>query len=175
MRHLILISGPDRTGKTTLANDATEKAHEMFPGHLVEYFHAGVPENVLAPFQQYTDRLQNLPINTVHVWDRGFICAQVYESMYGIRQITTEEVLEAERQILEVFDSFHHFVLMRPWDRVFQEHVEEIARGEGLEGPREKVKDDLARRKMAHIRYQDAVTELSPLLQVTPEIINQTW
>lgn len=97
---IIIISGCDRTGKTTLC----QKLVDQLSG---EYIHFSVPESKNQAEQDYLNFIKNADINKIYVVDRFYECEQIYAPLYrGYKQnncLFLDFILRSTNKVLFVY------------------------------------------------------------------------
>jgi thymidylate kinase len=115
MRHYIL-EGPDRVGKTTLANALA--AHFASSNTIIYKHFTAPPPGVGMHYQfnlMYTEleQIQNLDPNTVIIWDRAHIGEFVYGSLY--RRYNIPNLLGFIRSFeMNFIESTYMYILTAP-------------------------------------------------------------
>lgn len=131
MRKLFIINGPDRVGKSTLAEDLGQalvlKGHNPVKQHFSEppTNQKDITERYRVSINQFLD---NPEVDTL-IWDRSYLCAYILErfrknSHSYIGELIQLEIWMAEKAELLV----EHIGLTLPWCDVARAHLHELRR-----------------------------------------------
>lgn len=119
MRKLIIVSGADRVGKTTLVKQLSNHFPVAMPniwGSTVHTKHFSAPDvNSHHVFQMYRDAIQESKANLV-IWDRSYVCGSIYERCRFNSHDHFSELVELEMELNEEFTNVIHIGLFKPWN-----------------------------------------------------------
>jgi len=162
---LIIISGADRAGKSTLAKQLSQATGGTI-------YHFGPPDRTQKGiFEQYK---HSLPSHGTTIWDRSYVCGFILERFRENNHAHIGELLELEIWLKSQVDSVLHVGVVRKWHEVADLHLEEI---EGLMGAGDadwyRVNLLLARCNEHRFYYQE-LFEFYDHLTLFPSLINPT-
>jgi len=121
-KRLIILEGPDRCGKSTIANHI-----ENLYGYRKNHFSKPFDANLLYDFLK-------VKLDTNIVFDRSWLSRIYYTVMrdgfYPYKAI--EQIQQIEQIFIENGYDIYYYLVYRPWEWVVQYHIEELANGDSL-------------------------------------------
>ncbi|MBM4058571.1 MAG: hypothetical protein FJ275_10120 [Planctomycetes bacterium] len=150
---LIIVSGPDRVGKSTLINAMAEElgAADTYVAH-----HGPPPtanENI---FDVYRDTIQDWKWSQkpYAIFDRAYPCSYILEQHRRRNAGHFEDVIDFEIELADAVDSVVHLGVFRPWHWSAPLHVEEV-RDENPGAALWYVRDEYIARMQEHQIYTE--------------------
>ena len=162
---LILLGGPDRVGKSTLAetisthlNFSIRHHSEPNPGS------ASIFDNYLTEAREGINQ----------IWDRSYLCAFILERQRKRTHDHLTEILDLELEISKLHDVIHVGVT-RPWNWVAPLHVEEIEK-EFKDSQSWYQRDMLMARQEEHHFYTSEMDSFYRYVTMFPSfMVEPTW
>ena len=97
---IIIISGCDRVGKTTLCNNLQKQLN-------AQYTHFSVPENQDSAFNEYKDFIDQIDNNKIYLIDRFYECECIYAPIFrGYNNIQVKQfdnILRKKTKVLFIY------------------------------------------------------------------------
>jgi len=122
---LIIVSGPDRVGKSTLIRAMAETLGESdtYVAH-----HGPPPKENENIFDVYRDTIQDWKWSRkpYAIFDRAYPCSYILEQHRRRNAGHFEDVVDLEIELLDAIDSVVHLGVFRPWYWSAPLHVEEV-------------------------------------------------
>lgn len=119
MRKLIIVSGADRVGKTTLVKQLSEAFPGAMPniwGYSADVVHFAAPDTMSSQvFQMYRDAIAGSKAPLL-IWDRSYVCGSIYERCRFNSHDHFSELVELEMELNEEFTNVIHIGLFKPWN-----------------------------------------------------------
>lgn len=125
MTLLIIVSGPDRVGKSTLIDSM---AQELGPDKTFVAHHGPPPKNNENIFDMYreTIRVWKESSKPFAIFDRAYPCSYILEQHRRHNAGHFEDIVDLEIETAEAIDSVVHLGVFRPWYWSAALHLEEI-------------------------------------------------
>jgi len=118
-KKLIIISGPDRVGKSTLTQ-RLKKEHGFIAAHFCEPDYSR-PGDI---FSRYEPCFPNEGESVV--WDRSYLCGHILEVFRESVDNYLPLVLQMEYQLYKEGVDVFHLGIALPWQNVAHRHLQEI-------------------------------------------------
>jgi GTPase SAR1 family protein len=148
---LIIVSGPDRVGKSTLISSMVEDLGEsnVFVAH-----HSAPPKDNESIFDFYRDTVwhwkrSNKPYA---IFDRAYPCSYILEQHRRRNAGHFEDVIDFEIELADSVDSVVHLGVFRPWFWSAPLHIEEV-RAEHPDASLWYIRDEYIARMQEHEIY----------------------
>ena len=156
---LILLGGPDRVGKSTLAAELSE-----YTGYRVVH-HSAPNQKSPRIFECY---YQNLQDGESQIWDRSYLCAYILERFRNNNHDHIVDVVEMELELRR--QPVIHIGVTRPWYWSAPLHLQELKQ----EFPDAKpwfIRDMLMGRQQEHHFYTEQMLFFYNTITMFPSII----
>jgi len=125
MTMLIIVSGPDRVGKSTLIDSMAQElgVNDTFVAH-----HGPPPKDNESIFDMYRETIRtwketNKPFA---IFDRAYPCSYILEQHRRHNAGHFEDIIDLEIETSEAVDSIVHLGVFRPWHWSAPLHLKEI-------------------------------------------------
>lgn len=120
---LIIVSGPDRVGKSTLINAMVkELGGDCYVAH-----HGPPPSNQKNIFDFYREDIANWGLKQPYaIFDRAYPCSYILEQHRRHNAGHFEDVIDFEIELADQVDSVVHLAVLRPWHWSAPLHVQEL-------------------------------------------------
>jgi hypothetical protein len=121
---LIIVSGPDRVGKSTLIeNISTELDGDCFVAH-----HGPPPQKQENIFDFYREdiRAWRESQKTYAIFDRAYPCSYILEQHRRRNAGHFEDVIDFEIELASAVEEVVHVALLRPWHWSAPLHIKEL-------------------------------------------------
>lgn len=162
---LILIGGPDRVGKSTLAAELSELS-----GIPVNHHTAPNPKDQ-SIFSVYK---REASAGGDQIWDRSYLCAYILERHRKGNHDHISDVVDLE-MILKDQHSVIHVGVSRPWHWSAPLHIEEL-KGEFPEARPWFMRDLLMARQNEHHFYTEEMVNFYQYVTMFPSfMVEPTW
>ncbi|MDX1371120.1 MAG: hypothetical protein R3321_01545 [Nitrososphaeraceae archaeon] len=180
MTRLLIISGSDRVGKSTLQKNLKSRleqhcssTNKKLAFNIVNA-HFGPPDSQCHSriFQMYYDELNKHDLSEVDflIWDRSYICGYILERIRRNNHKHHSELLQIEWDFIIKYNlDVRHIVITPPWSEVSKYHVEEVK--ELNPGCLDwYLIDELENRRLEHNRYNQLLMETMTEVTMFPHI-----
>lgn len=119
MKKLVIISGPDRVGKSTLSR--------KFEGVGYKPYHFSEPDKT-APGDIFTRYEECFPSDDepLAVWDRSYLCGHILEVFRESVDPYLPRVMQMEYLLHRNEIKVHHIGIAVPWQTVAHHHIKEL-------------------------------------------------
>ncbi len=165
---LIVVSGPDRVGKSTLIQGMSDKLN----GKAMVIHHGPPPTDQENIFDFYRDdiRCWKESDKTVAIFDRAWPCTYILEQHRQKNAGHFEDLIDLELWINEELDgAVVHLAQLRPWHWSAPLHVEEIK--DDFPGyPNWKVRDEYVSRMQEHRIYTEQLQNFYEDITMFPSV-----
>lgn len=156
---LILLGGPDRVGKSTLAAELSE--HSGYP-----VIHHSAPDKTWPRiFECY---YQNLQAGESQIWDRSYLCAYILERFRNNNHDHISDVVELELALRS--QPVIHIGVTRPWYWSAPLHLRELKELYPDAAPW-FIRDKLLARQQEHHYYTDQMMFFYRNITMFPSIM----
>lgn len=162
--NLIIISGADRVGKSTLA----EQLSRTIGGKV---YHFGPPDRTQKNiFTRYREPLPE----GITIWDRSYVCGHILERFRENNHSHIGSLLELEIWLNNHVDSVLHVGVVRKWCEVAALHLEEIEGEMGADDADWYRANLYLGRLNEHRFYYQELFEFYDHVTLFPSLINPT-
>lgn len=122
---LIIVSGPDRVGKSTLIK---AMATELGEANTYVAHHGPPPTHNESIFDVYQDTIQDWKWSgkKYAIFDRAYPCSYILEQHRRRNAGHFEDVIDFEIELSESIDAVVHLGVFRPWHWSAPLHMEEV-------------------------------------------------
>ena len=165
---LIIVSGPDRVGKSTLI---TKLADEL--GSCTVAHHSAPPKNQASIFDFYKDDITNWIDSKVEhcIFDRAWPCSYILEQFRRNNLGHLEDLIDLELWVNDaVADSVIHVGQFRPWHWSAPLHVEELREESEPEDASWYIRDQYITRMQEHETYQTQLLDFYDRVTMFPNV-----
>lgn len=162
---LILLGGPDRVGKSTLAAQLSE-----ISGFPVKHHSAPDPRGKTI-FDSYRE---NLSEGGDQIWDRSYLCAFILERYRKRNHDHLVEIIDLEFELSKTHEVIHVGVT-KPWHWCAPLHIDELTKRHYP--PSDWViRDEFMARQNEHHFYTDEMLSFYQFLTMFPSFVKEpTW
>jgi hypothetical protein len=169
-RKLVIVSGGDRVGKSTLIAEL----QEYFGEENCSVYHHGAPpyhtENI---FDFYRDHITEW-VSTGKEWclfDRSWVCSYCLEDFRRHTNGQLDEIANVELDVMACSETFStiHLGLKRPWSWSAKHHIIELKELEPT-APQWVIRDHYVARQKEHRIYYDKLTEFYNHMTAFPHV-----
>jgi len=165
---LIIVSGPDRVGKSTLISKmAQELMGDCYVAH-----HGPPPNNQERIFDFFRDDIAKWKDSgkTCGIFDRAYPCSYILEQHRRRNAGHFEEVIDLEIEISETTGgSAVHLGVFRPWHWSASLHLEEV-RAENPDASRWFIRDEYIARMQEHQLYTEQILNFYENITMFPSV-----
>lgn len=165
---LIIVSGPDRVGKSTLIKSLSKELGEenTFVAH-----HGPPPPANKRIFDMYRDTLFEWKQSKKEyvIFDRGYPCSYILEQHRRHNAGHFEDIIDLELEIFESINSVVHLGVFRPWHWSAPLHVQEV-RSEAPEAALWFVRDQYIARMQEHEVYTEQILRFYDEITMFPNV-----
>lgn len=166
---LIVVSGPDRVGKSTLIK---QMADELGDSCLV--LHHGPPpidqENIFEFYKEDIRRFCENPQYKYAIFDRAWPCSYILEQHRRRNAGHFEDLIDLELWINDVLDgAVVHMAQLRPWSWSAPLHVEEL-REENPDAAAWYIRDQYVSRMQEHKIYTEQLLDFYEDITMFPNV-----
>lgn len=173
---LIIVSGPDRVGKSTLI---AQMAEELGEENVVVKHHSAPPKHQENIFDFYReDILLWLEGTKKHcIFDRAWPCSFILEQFRRNNLGHLEDLIDLELWVNDtVNDPVVHVAQLRPWHWSAPLHVEELHEEAQSEESDWFIRDQYVTRMQEHETYQTQLIDYYERVTMFPNVqLNQTF
>ena len=165
---LIIVSGPDRVGKSTLIAKLADELGNCNVTH-----HNSPPRNQANIFNYYKDDITNWIDSKVEhcIFDRGWPCTFILEQFRHNNLGHLEDLIDLELWVNDVVaDSVIHVGQFRPWHWSAPLHVEEIREEANHEDSGWYLRDKYITRMQEHEAYQTQLLDFYERVTMFPHV-----
>jgi len=169
---LYVICGPDRVGKSTLANE-----YKSFFPNIINIYHHGAPKatdnHIFDMYYKSLNTVLSNP-NQIHIFDRSWLCSVALEPFRRNRESNIEDLYKIEYWILQNNINCTYILLKRDWTWTVDKHIEELKKEKISENS--LIKELVFRNKEHHFYYEkieNYLTKHSLLKYITLENNNK--
>jgi len=166
---LIVVSGPDRVGKSTLIKQMTSKLQTRYK----VFHHSGPTEQEESVFQQYRENIEefvNDPQSEVAIFDRGWPCTYILEQHRKRNAGHFEEMIDLEHWIHDTLcGKVVHVGRLRPWHWSAPHHLDEL-RATHLDSKSWYIRDEYIARMEEHKVYTQQLLDFYEDITMFPNI-----
>ncbi len=148
---LIVVSGPDRVGKSTLIKQMSD----ALGGQAFVTHHSAPPQDQKNIFDFYKEdilRWQNMRDKPIAIFDRAWPCSYILEQHRRRNAGHFEDVIDFEIWLSDTVGAVVHLAQFRPWHWSAGLHIEEI-REEFPKAAPWYIRDELIARMQEHEVY----------------------
>ena len=169
-RKLVVFSGADRVGKSTIIKEIAESLDSVRA-----YHHGAPPHNPESIFDFYRDHIQEWVASGEEwcLFDRAWPCSFVLETFRRRNNGHLDDIIDLELELLQCDFKVMHIVVQQPWHWSAAKHVEEI---EQLKpnSPLWIVRDEYVSRMKEHKQYYDKMKEFMGEVTAFPSYFHQS-
>lgn len=172
---LIVVSGPDRVGKSTMIKQMTSKLQDRYK----VFHHSGPTGKEKDAFQQYRKDIKEFvddPQCDVAIFDRGWPCTYILEQHRKRNAGHFEDMIDFEHWVHDMlYGKVVHVGRLRPWHWSAPHHLEEL-RTEMNESKSWYIRDEYIARMEEHKVYTQQLLDfyeditMFPNIQLTSDI-----
>lgn len=165
---LIIVSGPDRVGKSTLIKSIAE---ELGEANTYTAHHGPPPTNKESIFDVYRDTIQDWRRSKkpYAVFDRAYPCSYILEQHRRRNAGHFEDVIDFEIELSEAVPAVVHLGVFRPWHWSAPLHMEEI-RAENPEASLWYLRDEYIARMQEHQIYTEQLINFYENISMFPNV-----
>jgi hypothetical protein len=166
---LIVVSGPDRVGKSTLIKQMSDTVGgKAFVAH-----HSAPPNNQLNIFDFYKADIrrwkQNQHNQPIAIFDRAWPCSYILEQHRRRNAGHFEDVIDFEMWLNDEVGAVCHLAQFRPWHWSAGLHIEEI-REENPKAATWFIRDELIARMQEHQIYTEQLQTFYENVTMFPNV-----
>ena len=165
---LIIVSGPDRVGKSTLITKLADELGDCTVAH-----HSAPPKNQASIFDFYKDDITNWIDSKVEhcIFDRAWPCSYILEQFRRNNLGHLEDLIDLELWVNDVVaDSVIHVGQFRPWHWSAPLHVEELREESEPEDAGWYIRDQYITRMQEHETYQTQLLDFYDRVTMFPNV-----
>lgn len=164
---LIIVSGPDRVGKSTLIE---ELAEELSGGCFIAH-HGPPPEDQKNIFDFYREDLDAWSSSgTKHaIFDRAYPCSYILEQHRRRNAGHFEDVIDFEIELASQVKDVVHLGVFRPWYWSAPLHIEEV-RAELPNAALWRIRDEYIARMQEHQLYTEQILNFYENITMFPNV-----
>lgn len=162
---LIVVSGPDRVGKSTLISQMAELT-DAFVVH-----HSEPPrdqENIFDFYKEDVERWGNTT-NKVAIFDRAWPCTYILEQQRRRNTGHLDELIDLEIWMNDTVGAVVHLAQFRPWHWSAPLHVEEL-REENPDSSEWFIRDEYISRMQEHDLYSQQLIDFYERVTMFPNV-----
>jgi hypothetical protein len=169
-RKLVVFSGADRVGKSTIIKEIAESLDSVRA-----YHHGAPPHNPESIFDFYRDHIQEWVASGEEwcLFDRAWPCSFVLETFRRRNNGHLDDIIDLELELLQCDFKVMHIVIQQPWHWSAAKHVEEIERLKP-NSPLWIVRDEYVSRMKEHKQYYDKMKEFMGEVTAFPSYFHQS-
>lgn len=170
-KKLIIISGPDRAGKSTLSEKLSKKIR-LETGEIYKVIHHGIPSLNEYTFDMYRRSLQELLKSDCNqIWDRSYVCAYALEPFRRHTHDFIGDIMFLETTMVQLGIDVTHVLVNSTWNKVASRHIDELE-VQKLSTPQqlEHLSKELLARSREHKHYLEKVSEFLTHHSLFPHI-----
>ena len=162
---LILLSGPDRVGKSTLAAELSELS-----GFSVKH-HSAPDSQSSSIFEVYRNNLRD---GESQIWDRSYVCAYILERFRKRTHDHIVEIMDLEFELSQKHRVIHVGVT-KPWHWSAPLHYNEL-KEENPEASWWHIRDQFMARQSEHHFYTDEMAQFFQYGTMFPSfMVEPSW
>ena len=163
---LIVVSGPDRVGKSTLIC----RMQEACDGDAYVAHHSAPPKNQKNIFDFYKDDVEAWQESgkKIAIFDRAWPCSYILEQHRRRNFGHLEDLVDFEIWLNDTVGAVVHMAQFRPWSWSAPLHIEEIREEVGEDASDWYVRDQLITRMQEHRVYTDQLQEFYENITIFP-------
>lgn len=164
---LIIVSGPDRVGKSTLISEMVEE----FGGDCFVAHHGPPPEDQDNIFDFYREDLDTWDLSgkTHAIFDRAYPCSYILEQHRRRNAGHFEDVVDFEIQLASRVKDVIHLGMFRPWYWSAPLHIDEV-RGENPGAALWRIRDEYIARMQEHQVYTEQIISFYENITMFPNV-----
>ena len=164
---LLIVSGPDRVGKSTLIR---EIQNELGPQNCAVFHHSAPNPRQSDVFATYREEIAVTDEEKHIIFDRGWPCTFILEQLRKRNSGHFDQLIELEMWINEVVPSgVMHIGQLRPWNWSAPLHIEEL-REEYSDVPNWVVRDKYIERMQEHKEYTQQLMDFYEDVTMFPNV-----
>jgi hypothetical protein len=168
---LIVVSGPDRVGKSTLICRMQEAlgTDNVFTAH-----HSAPPKDQKNIFDFYKDdvlRWQGMVGKPYAIFDRAWPCSYILEQHRRRNFGHLEDLVDFEIWLNDTVGAVVHLAQFRPWNWSAPLHIEEIREEQNDSTADWFVRDELITRMTEHRVYTDQLQQFYEDITLFPNVV----
>lgn len=164
---LIIVSGPDRVGKSTLIHDM----HKALDGDAFVAHHGPPPQEQNSIFDFYKEDIKKWRDSgkKYAIFDRAYPCSLILEQHRRRNAGHFEDVIDFEMWLNDTVDNVVHLAQFRPWFWSAPLHVEEIRAWHPEAAPWYQ-RDELIARMQEHQVYTEQLLNFYDNITLFPNV-----
>jgi hypothetical protein len=165
---LIIVSGPDRVGKSTLIE---AMAAELGEANTYIAHHGPPPTRNENIFDVYRDTIQDWKWSgkKYAIFDRAYPCSYILEQHRRRNAGHFEDVIDFEIELSESIDAVVHLGVFRPWHWSAPLHMEEV-KAENPEASLWYLRDEYIARMQEHQIYTEQLINFYENISMFPNV-----
>jgi hypothetical protein len=166
---LIIVSGPDRVGKSTLIQAMAKELGE--PDTFVAH-HGPPPTHLESIFDVYRETVGGWKASgrQYAIFDRAYPCSHILEQHRRRNAGHFEDVIDFELELADSVDAVVHLGVLRPWHWSAPLHVEEV-RGENPGAAPWLIRDEYIARMQEHQVYTEQLLNFYENITMFPSAL----
>lgn len=164
---LIIVSGPDRVGKSTMISAMVE----VLEGDCFVAHHGPPPEDQENIFDFYREDLDTWDLSgkTHAIFDRAYPCSYILEQHRRHNAGHFEDVIDFEIQLASRVKDVIHLGIFRPWYWSAPLHIDEV-RGENPGAALWRIRDEYIARMQEHQLYTEQIINFYENITMFPNV-----
>ena len=164
---LLVVSGPDRVGKSTLIREIQD---ELGAENCVVYHHSAPDPHGSDVFATYRKEIGETPENKHIIFDRGWPCTFILEQLRKRNSGHFDQMIELEMWVNDVLQQgVMHIAQFRPWNWSAPLHLEEL-RDENTGAPEWVIRDKYVERMNEHKQYTEQLMDFYEDITMFPNV-----
>lgn len=172
-KELIIISGPDRVGKSTFIMELSKKVAQEGKNVVVEHY-SEPPTYMNDIFERYRVSISQLMADKeldVLIWDRSYVCAYILERFRNNAHSYISDVVALETWLALKEDLFvEHIGLTMPWHSIANLHLKEL-QNTGKYPTEWSLANQMMSRCNEHRFYSDEMSDFFQNITMFPSVI----
>lgn len=164
---LLLVSGPDRVGKSTLIREIQD---ELGAENCVVYHHSAPNPRESDVFATYRKEIGQTPEDRHIIFDRGWPCTFILEQLRKRNSGHFDQLVELELWVNDaVSTGVMHIAQLRPWNWSAPLHVEELREEDPL-ATEWAIRDRYVERMNEHKQYTQQLLDFYEDITMFPNV-----
>ncbi len=164
---LLVVSGPDRVGKSTLIQEMKD---ELGSENCIVYHHGAPDPGSPDVFHKYREEVGNSPDGKHIIFDRGWPCTFILEQIRNRNTGHFDALIDLEIWMNEtVEEGVLHVAQLRPWHWSAPLHLTEIAEEESSSSEW-FIRDQYVTRMQEHKQYTEQLLDFYEDITLFPNI-----
>lgn len=164
---LLVVSGPDRVGKSTLIREIHDT---LGVENCVVYHHSAPDPRESDVFATYRKEIGQTAEGKHVIFDRGWPCTFVLEQLRKRNSGHFDQLIELEMWVNEVMeDGVMHIAQLRPWNWSAPLHIEELKEEDPL-ATNWVLRDRYVERMQEHKQYTEQLMDFLEDITMFPNV-----